>query len=106
MFDDYYRLYEKCEKLIAPSYKDLLEIQEEWNKLTIKYIKDLKGEDLTTMWTLLNDEMCDKDNYFNNFVADLEYYSDRMNLNRWCRLQLLLGNAVSEMYELKNKRVK
>ena len=103
MFEDYYKLYKKCEKIKKPTYKKLVKIQEKWNKLTIKYLKDIKSETLTTMWTLLDDELCDNKNYFNNFVAYLNYYSDRMNLNRWCRLQLLLGNAVDELYNLESE---
>ena len=50
------------------------------------------------MWTLLNQEISDEENYFNNFKSYLYYASDRMNLNRWCRLQLLLGNAINKAY--------
>lgn len=36
-----------------------------------------------------------REEQWNSFVAYLSYCSDRMNINRWCRLQLLIGNAQS-----------
>lgn len=101
MFEEYYSLYEKCEKLNNPTYKQLEEIEKEWNKLTIKLFKNFDIKGITEMWTDL-DIINDYD-YYENFVSSLEYYYDRMNLNRWCRLQLLLGNAMNKAYMLEEK---
>lgn len=101
LFEEYYSLYEKCEKLNNPTYKQLKEIEKEWNKLTLKLFKNFDIKDITEMWTNLDSiNICD---YYDNFVSSLEYYSDRMNLNRWCRLQLLLGNAMNEAYMLEEE---
>lgn len=97
MFEEYYKLYEKCAKIKKPTYKKLKKIEEEWNELTLKLFENFDIKDIRTMWTDL-DGMNDYD-YFENFVSSLYYYSDRMNLNRWCRLQLLLGNAVNDLYK-------
>ena len=101
MFEEYYSLYEKCEKLKNPTYKQLKEIEKEWNKLTIKLFKNFDIKDITEMWTDL--DSINEYDYYKNFVSSLEYYSDRMNLNRWCRLQLLLGNAMNKAYMLEEK---
>lgn len=98
MTEKYNKLYVKCLKLKNPSFKQLKKIEQEWNKLTIELFKDTDIKDITELWTLLNEEMCDSENYFNNFVSYLCYSADRMNINRWCRLQLLLGNATNEAY--------
>lgn len=100
MFEEYYNLYEKCEKIDNPSYKDLVEIRKEWDNLTSKLFENFDIEDITTMCTCLDDNLCNSNEYWDNFRSSLDYYSDRMNLNRWCRLQLLLGNAMDKLYEI------
>ena len=98
MFEKYYSLAEKCEQLDNPTYEQLKEIQKEWDSYTLELFKNFDFNDIIEMWTLLNEEICDEDNYYNNFRSYLSYASDRMNLNRWCRLQLLLGNAIDKAY--------
>ena len=100
MFEDYNRLYERCIK-VENLDKEIDEIVSEWNKLTEKYFSHFPKKEiirgLQSMWTLLNKDMGDnsQEDQWDIFVSDLGYYSDRMNINRWCRLQLLLGNARS-----------
>ena len=99
MYREYGALREKCDLLPdEPTYQDLLPIKAEWDKLTLKLFQRFDISEITDMWTRLDSEICDSD-YFDNFVSYLYYASDRMNLNRWCRLQLLLGNALSKAYE-------
>lgn len=98
MFEKYYSLSEKCGELDNPTYEQLKEIQKEWDSYTLELFKNFDFNDIIDMWTLLNEEMSDEENYYNNFRGYLSYSSDRMNLNRWCRLQLLLGNAVNKAY--------
>ena len=100
MFKEYYKLFEKCEKIENPNYEQLKEIKKEWDKLTLEFFKSFDIKDFTELFTRLNEDLCDKNNYFNNFTSSLSYYSDRMNLNRWCRLQLLLENAIEEAYDI------
>ena len=100
MFEDYNKLYERCTK-VENLDKEIDEIVSEWGKLTEKYFSHFSKEEiirgLKSMWTLLNEDMGDnsQEDQWDIFVSDLAYYSDRMNINRWCRLQLLLGNAQS-----------
>lgn len=100
MFEDYNRLYERCTK-VENLDEEIDEIVSEWDKLTEKYFSYLSKEEiidsLKSMWTLLDEDMGDnsQEDQWDIFVSDLAYYSDRMNINRWCRLQLLLGNAQS-----------
>ena len=100
MFEDYNRLYERCTE-VENLDKEIDEIVSEWDKLTEKYFSHFPKTEiirgLKSMWTLLNEDMGDnsQEDQWNIFVSDLGYYSDRMNINRWCRLQLLLGNARS-----------
>lgn len=100
MFEDYNRLYERCTK-VENLDEEIDEIVSEWDKLTEKYFSHLSKEEiidsLKSMWTLLNEDMGDnsQEEQWDIFVSSLAYYSDRMNINRWCRLQLLLGNARS-----------
>ena len=100
MFEDYNRLYERCTK-VKNLDEEIDEIVSEWDKLTEKYFSHFSKEEiidsLKSMWTLLNEDMGDnsQEDQWDIFVSSLAYYSDRMNINRWCRLQLLLGNAQS-----------
>ena len=100
MFEDYNRLYERCTK-VENLDEEIDEIVSEWDKLTEKYFSHFSKEEiiysLKSMWTLLNEDMGDnsQEEQWDIFVSSLGYYSDRMNINRWCRLQLLLGNARS-----------
>ena len=100
MFEDYNKLYERCTK-VENLDEEIDEIVSEWDKLTEKYFSHFSKEEiidsLKSMWTLLNEDMGDnsQEEQWNIFVSSLGYYSDRMNINRWCRLQLLLGNAQS-----------
>lgn len=100
MFEDFYKLYERCEK-VENLDEEIDEIVSEWDKLTEKYFSHFSKEEiidsLKSMWTLLNEDMGNnsQEDQWDIFVSDLAYYSDRMNINRWCRLQLLLGNARS-----------
>ena len=100
MFEDYNRLYERCTK-VENLDEEIDEIVSEWDKLTEKYFSHFSKEEiidsLKSMWTLLNEDMGDnsQEDQWDIFVSSLAYYSDRMNINRWCRLQLLLGNAQS-----------
>lgn len=103
MFEDFYKLYERCEK-VKNLDKEIDEIVSEWGKLTEKYfshfpkVEIIRG--LKSMWTLLDEDMGrnSQEEQWNIFVSDLGYCSDRMNINRWCRLQLLLGNVQSQVY--------
>lgn len=97
MFEKYYKLYKKCAKIKKPTYSKLIKIKKEWDKLTLELFDGFDIKDIVEMWTLLDNTLCDKE-YFSNFTASLEAYSDRMNLNRWCRLHLLLGNALDAAY--------
>lgn len=100
MFEDYNRLYERCTE-VENLDEEIDEIVSEWDKLTEKYFSHFSKEEiidsLKSMWTLLNEDMGDnsQEEQWDIFVSSLGYYSDRMNINRWCRLQLLLGNARS-----------
>lgn len=100
MFEDYNKLYERCTK-VENLDEEIGEIVSEWDKLTEKYFSHFSKEEiidsLKSMWTLLNEDMGDnsQEDQWGIFVSSLGYYSDRMNINRWCRLQLLLGNARS-----------
>lgn len=100
MFEDYNRLYERCTK-VENLDEEIDEIVSEWDKLTEKYFSHFSKEEiidsLKSMWTLLDEDMGDnsQEDQWDIFVSSLGYYSDRMNINRWCRLQLLLGNAQS-----------
>ena len=100
MFEDYNKLYERCTK-VENLDEEIDGIVSEWDKLTEKYFSHFSKEEiidsLKSMWTLLNEDMGDnsQEDQWDIFVSSLGYYSDRMNINRWCRLQLLLGNARS-----------
>lgn len=98
LYEKYMKLSERCDELNHPSHKQLKEIEAEWKELTLELFESIDKDDLTDMWTLLDDELCDSNNYWDNFRGYLSYCSDRMNINRWCRLQLLLGNAISVAY--------
>ena len=100
MYKDYHKFYLWCSKVnYSPHNMNIA--KRRWDKLTVKYFsrfeKDQIVSALQDMWTLLNDEMGRRTNeeQWNEFVGYLNYASDRMNINRWCRLQLLIGNARS-----------
>ena len=100
MYEDYTNLYNKYKD--KPFSEEVVyECKKEWDALTDKYLsrwsKEQLIDSLKTMWTLLNDEMGSRsrNEQYENFLAALDWYSDRMNINRWCRLQLLIGNAES-----------
>lgn len=99
-FEDYDNLLARCEQ-VKDLDKEIGEIKKEWDRLTVKFFETSTQEEiveaLQSMWTRLNDEMGEqsREEQWNSFVAFLSCYSDRMNINRWCRLQLLLGNAWS-----------
>lgn len=99
-FEDYDNLLARCEQ-VKDLDKEIGEIKKEWDRLTVKFFETSTQEEiveaLQSMWTRLNDEMGEqsREEQWNSFVALLFCYSDRMNINRWCRLQLLLGNAWS-----------
>ena len=98
MFEEYYNLYEACEKIENPTYDDIIKIKKQWDDLTLKFFENFDLSEMTSMWTNLSANLCDSDKYWENFVEYLNYSSDRMNLNRWCRLQLLLGNCEDKLY--------
>lgn len=99
-FEDYDNLLTRCEQ-VKDLDKEIKEIKKEWDRLTAKFFETSTQEEiveaLQSMWTRLNDETVEqsREEQWNSFVALLSCYSDRMNINRWCRLQLLLGNAWS-----------
>lgn len=99
-FEDYDALADRCHA-VQNLDSEIHEIKEEWDKLSARLFETFSKKELIealqSVWTLLNDEMGSnsREEQWNSFVSLLDYYSDRMNINRWCRLQLLLGNAVS-----------
>lgn len=99
-FEDYNNLLERCEQ-VKDLDKEIGEIKKEWDRLTAKFFETSTKEDiieaLQSIWTRLDNEMGDqtREEQWNSFVAYLSYCSDRMNINRWCRLQLLIGNVQS-----------
>lgn len=103
LFDEYWAFYEKCEK-IEDINDDIKEVMAEWNRLTDKFFatstKEEIVEALKELYTRLDEELLGTlKEQWENFVAYLHYYSDRMNMNRWCRLQLLLRNIQDAIYK-------
>lgn len=100
MYKDYEAFYNKCEK-VTDLDREIVGLKQEWDKLTLMFFDNFSKEEIINalqgMWTLLGEETGEtsKEDYWDSFVADLRYYYDRMNINRWCRLQLLIGNAQS-----------
>lgn len=102
MFDEYWAFYEECEK-IEDINDNIKEVMSEWNKLTDKFFMVFTKEEiieaLRELYTRLDEELLGTPKeQWENFVAYLCYYSDRMNMNRWCRLQLLLKNVSDSVY--------
>ena len=99
-FEDYDALVERC-RAVRNLDNEIHEIKEEWDKLSARLFEMFPKKEiiraLQSMWTQLNDETGSnsREEQWTSFVSLLDCYSDRMNINRWCRLQLLLGNAVS-----------
>lgn len=100
MVTEYENFYHKCMG-VKDLDNEIGDLKREWDNLTAKFFgganKDVIIEALQDMWTLLGEETGEstKEEYWDEFVSDLHYYYDRMNINRWCRLQLLIGNAQS-----------
>jgi len=83
-------------------YYILKEVECLWKLMSEKYFlsyNDLPNR-LTDIWCETKD--LDKfENYlkmYNSFLNYLDYCSDRMNVNRWLRCQLLLQNCTQECY--------
>ena len=100
MYKDYHKLYLWCAKVnFSPQNVGIA--KRRWDKLTVKFFSHFTKEEIVSamqdLWTNLNSEMGfnSQEDQWNSFVSYLDYCSDRMNINRWCRLQLLLGNARS-----------
>lgn len=100
MYKDYEAFYNKCME-VKDLDKEIGNLKKEWDELTAKLFSNFPKEEiidsLQEMWTLLGVDTGEnsKEDYWDTFVADLHYYYDRMNINRWCRLQLLIGNVKS-----------
>lgn len=100
MYKDYLKFYSKY-KDMTYSETVVAEAKKEWDLLTNKFFNRFSKEEiidgLESMWTLFNNDtkMLEKEEQWDIFLQDLYYYMDRMNINRWCRLQLLLGNSKS-----------
>lgn len=108
LFDEYWALYEKCEK-IENINDNIKEVMSEWNKLTDKlfmmFTKEEIIEALKELYTRLDEELLGSPKeQWENFVGYLYYCSDRMNMNRWCRLQLLLKNISDLVYIERNRK--
>ena len=97
--DEYMALAKYCSSTTFTEGNALV-VKLKWDRLTQRFLKQFKKQDLVDdlclMNTLLDKEMgsCNKESYFKEFTGLLETYADRMTINRWCRLQLLICNAV------------
>ena len=97
--DEYMALAKYCSSTTFTEGNALV-VKLKWNRLTQRFLKQFKKQDLvddlSLMNTLLDKEMgsCNKERYSNEFAGSVGTYADRMTINRWCRLQLLICNAV------------
>lgn len=106
MFKEYYGFYEYCSK-IKDINDSAPEVYEKWKELSKQFFSFFDTQSLidglVSLYTSTDSELgeTDIDKLWANFVASLEYYSDRMNLNRWVRLQLLIVNIFNINYSKK-----
>ena len=98
------KFYELGESIEDKEYtlEEMKNIQTCWKDLSKVFLNHIKVDDLLDMFTSLDSTIL-ADNQTGNellqeFASYLCYASDRMNINRWCRLQLTLENAINNRY--------
>lgn len=103
------KFYDLGESIEDKEYtlEEMKNIQTSWKDLSKVFLNHIKIDDLLDMFTYLNSTIL-ADNQTGNellqeFASYLCYASDRMNINRWCRLQLTLENAINNRYWEENK---
>lgn len=105
LWEKFYELGESIEDK-EYTYQEMEKIDIQWKELSRVFLNHVKIDDLLDMFTYLDSSiLCDNqtgNELLQEFASYLCYASDRMNINRWCRLQLTLQNAMNNRYGEEN----